>query len=91
VINRFEQRLFAHGLRRTDIEQAIGESFCATIPNNYGLVREAIDRGVPLDEIKPGNKITAELKKLVLPQTDSKSANEQAAAGKKFKLSLARS
>jgi pilus assembly protein CpaE len=91
VINRFEQRMFAHGLRRTDIEQAIGESFCATIPNNYGLVREAIDRGVPLDEIKPGNKITAELKKLVLPQADSKSANEQAATGKKFKLSLARS
>jgi pilus assembly protein CpaE len=91
VINRFEQRMFAHGLRRADIEQAIGESFSATIPNNYGLVREAIDRGVPLDEIKPGNKITAELKKLVLPQADSKSANEQAAAGKKFKLSLARS
>ncbi len=91
VINRFEQRMFAHGLRRADIEQAIGESFSATIPNNYGLVREAIDRGVPLDEIKPGNKITAELKKLVLPQAGSKSANEQAAAGKKFKLSLARS
>src|SRR5579872_2762269 len=54
VINRFEQRLFAHGLRRTDIEQALGDSFRTTIPNNYGLVREAIDRGVPLDEIKPG-------------------------------------
>jgi pilus assembly protein CpaE len=91
VINRFEQRLFAHGLRRTDIEQAIGDSFRATIPNNYGLVREAIDRGVPLDEIKPGNKITAELQKLVLPQADDKSAKDPAAAGKKFKLSLARS
>ena len=91
VINRFEQRLFAHGLRRTDIEQAIGESFRATIPNNYGLVREAIDRGVPLDEIKPGNKITAELRKLILPQAGGKSADEPLAAGKKFKLSLARS
>ncbi len=91
VINRFEQRMFAHGLRRSDIEQAIGELFRATIPNNYGLVREAIDRGVPLDEIKPGNKITAELKKLILPQADSKSANESAAAAKKFKFSLARS
>ena len=91
VINRFEQRLFAHGLRRADIEQAIGDSFRATIPNNYGLVREAIDRGVPLDEIKPGNKITAELKKLIFPQSDGKSANEPAVAGKKFKLSLARS
>ncbi len=91
VINRFEQRLFAHGLRRTDIEQALGNSFRTTIPNNYGLVREAIDRGVPLDEIKPGNKITVELKKLILPQGDGKSANEPTAVGKKFKLSLARS
>jgi pilus assembly protein CpaE len=91
VINRFEQRLFAHGLRRADIEQAIGDSFRATIPNNYALVREAIDRGVPLDEIKPGNKITTELKKLILPQADGKSAKEPAATGKKYKLSLARS
>jgi pilus assembly protein CpaE len=91
VINRFEQRLFAHGLRRTDIEQALGDSFRATIPNHYGLVREAIDRGVPLNEIKPGNKITAELKKLIFPQADGKAAKEPAAGGGKFKLSLARS
>ena len=39
-----------------------------TIPNNYRLVREAIDRGVPLEEVKPGNNITAQLKKLMLPQ-----------------------
>ena len=91
IINRFEQRLFAHGLRRTDIEQALGESFRATIPNNYGLVREAIDRGVPLDEIKPGNKITAELKKLIFPPADGKAAKAPAAVVRKFKLSLARS
>jgi len=90
VINRFEQRWFAHGLRRTDIEQALGEAFRTTIPNNYGLVREAIDRGVPLNEIKPGNRITAELKNLIIPQADRK-ATKAPAAAKKFKLSLARS
>ena len=91
IINRFEQRLFTHGLRRADIEQALGDAFCTTIPNHYGLVREAIDRGVPLNEIKPGNRITAELKKLIFPQADGKAAKEPAAAGRKFKLSLARS
>ena len=35
-------------------------------------MREAIDRGVPLDEVKPGNKITAQLRKLVLPQSAAK-------------------
>jgi pilus assembly protein CpaE len=90
IINRFEQKMFAPGLRRTDIEQALGDAFTATVPNNYSLVREAIDRGVPLDEVKPSNNITAELKKLIVPESDGKSGKD-AATGKKFKLSLARS
>jgi pilus assembly protein CpaE len=91
IINRFEQKLFSSGLRRGDIEQALGEAFAATIPNHYGIVREAIDRGVPLEEIKPGNKISAQLKKLIFPQADAKGGKEPAGDGKKFKLSLARS
>ncbi len=91
IINRFEQKLFSSSLRRADIEQALGEAFAATIPNHYGIVREAIDRGVPLEEIKPGNKISAQLKKLIFPQADAKAGKEPAGDGKKFKLSLARS
>src|SRR5689334_5510892 len=66
IINRFEQRMFGSGLRKADIEQVLGQSFAGCVPNNYALVREAIDRGVPLDEVKPGNKITAQLKKVVV-------------------------
>jgi pilus assembly protein CpaE len=91
IINRFERKLFSPGLRRSDIEQAIGAAFAATIPNHYNVVREAIDRGVPLDEVKPSNKITAQLKKLVFPQPGGKAGKEPADDGKKFKLSLARS
>ena len=78
-INRFEQKMFSPGLRRSDIEQAIGDAFFACVPNDYALVREAIDRGVPLDEVKPGNKITTQLKKLILPQTAGKAAKAAAA------------
>ena len=88
IINRFEQRMFSSGLRKGDIEQVLGDAFAGCIPNNYGLVREAIDRGVPLDEVKPGNKITSQLKKLMLPQPAAKSAAEGGL--KKFKLSWAR-
>ena len=88
IINRFEQGLFSSGLRKADIEQVLGDAFAGCIPNNYALVREAIDRGVPLDEIKPGNEITGQLKKLMLPQPAAKSAGEGAL--KKFKLSWAR-
>ncbi len=92
IINRFEQKLFSPGLRRADVVAAIGDAFAACIPNHYGLVREAIDRGVPLDEVKPGNTITAQLKKLILPQgNDGKKATEAAGAAKRFKLSWARS
>jgi Flp pilus assembly CpaE family ATPase len=66
IVNRFEQKMFSSGLRKGDIEQVLGDAFAACIPNNYAVVREAIDRGVPLDEVKPGNRVTQELKKLIL-------------------------
>jgi len=91
IINRFVHKLFSSGLRRGDIEQAIGEAFVACVPNDYALVREAIDRGVPLEEVKPGNKITLQLKKLVLPQAVGKAAKEAAGGAKKFRVSWARS
>ena len=91
IINRFVQKLFSPGLRRSDIEHAIGDAFVACVPNNYSLVREAIDRGVPLDEVKPGNKITAQLKDLILPHVSGKATKDAGGAGKKLKLSWAQS
>jgi pilus assembly protein CpaE len=90
VVNRFEQRMFDPGLKRTDIEQALGNDFAGTIPNNYRLVREAIDRGVPLDEVKAGNNISAQLKKLMLPQI-AKTAAPVAGLANKLGFSLAKS
>ena len=91
IVNRFEQRMFSAGLRRSDVVQALGDDFVAAIPNNYALVREAIDRGVPLDDVKPGNRITQQLKKLIAPQASAKSAQAaEAASQKKFKPSFAR-
>jgi pilus assembly protein CpaE len=89
IINRFEQRMFGAGLRRSDVEQALGNDFAAAIPNDYQLVREAIDRGVPLDEVKPGNKITQQLKKLIVPQPD-KTAAAPASPLRKLSLSWVR-
>lgn len=66
IVNRFEQHLFGPGLRRADLEQALGQSYAGVIPNNYRLVREAIDRGVPLEEVKPANNVVQALKKIVV-------------------------
>jgi len=89
IVNRFEQQMFSSGLRKNDIEQVLGEAFAACIPNHYAIVREAIDRGVPLEEVKPGNKITLALKNVILPQAAAKSAAEEKGLAK-LKLSWAR-
>jgi pilus assembly protein CpaE len=88
IINRFVQKMFAGGLRKSDIEQTIGDAFLACIPNDYALVREAIDRGVPLEEVKKGNRITQQLKQIVLSQPAAKST--AASEAKKLSLSWAR-
>ena len=90
VVNRFEQRMFDPGLKKADVEQALGADFAGTIPNNYRLVREAIDRGVPLDEVKAGNNISTQLKKLMLPQI-AKTAAPVAGLVSRLGFSLAKS
>jgi pilus assembly protein CpaE len=90
IVNRFQPRMFSAGLRQSDLEQTLGESFAGTVPNDYQLVREAIDRGVPLDEVKPGNKITAQIKKLMLDTAPDKAAAKSAPLIQKLKLSAVR-
>jgi pilus assembly protein CpaE len=91
IVNRFEQRLFSSGLRKTDIAQVLGDFFAGSVPNQYSLVREAIDRGVPIDEVKPGNQVTAHLRKLILPQAAAKTpARADVAPAPKAKLTAAR-
>jgi pilus assembly protein CpaE len=65
IVNRFEQFVFGAGLRKSDLEQALGNSFAGIVPNDYRTVREAIDRGVPLNEVKANNKITHAVRPLV--------------------------
>ncbi|CAL8979008.1 Septum site-determining protein MinD [Rhodoplanes serenus] len=89
LINRFEQSLFGTGLRKRDLDQALGDDLLATIPNDYRLVREAIDRGVPLDEVKPGNRISAQLRKIVTPAQATERAVEPTAK-RRLGLSWAR-
>jgi pilus assembly protein CpaE len=85
--------MFAPGLKKHDVVHALGKDFVAAVPNNYRLVREAIDRGVPLEEIKPGNKITQQLKRLIaMPVAKPAAAPAVAtpAGTRNLNLSLAR-
>ncbi len=68
VINRFQHRLFSPGLRRADLEKALGGAFACTVPDNQGLVREAIDRGVPIDDIRKNSDVAIAIKRLIVPR-----------------------
>jgi pilus assembly protein CpaE len=69
IVNRFEQQLlFGTGLRRADVERALDGFLEGTVANNYKLVRDAIDRGLPLEDVKPGSNVSADLKRIVLTQ-----------------------
>jgi len=89
IINRFHQKLFSSALALKDVEQLLGDSFSSVIPNDYNLVREAIDRGVPLDDIKQGNKITSQLRRLVLEPAAGKADAKPLLQKLKLKMAAA--
>jgi pilus assembly protein CpaE len=68
IVNRFEQKMFDNGIKQADVEEILGEHFVGGIANNYRLVREAVDRGVPLQDIDAGANVIADLKKIILPE-----------------------
>jgi pilus assembly protein CpaE len=51
VANRHEKGLFKT-IRASDVREALGRDIAFTVANDHALVRAAIDRGVPLDEIR---------------------------------------
>ena len=85
-VKRFESGMVVNPVTMTP-EQTLGDAFAGAIPNDYALVREAIDRGVPLDEVNPGIKVTAALKELVVAPRKAEGA--AATMLKKLKLSAA--
>ncbi len=82
IVNRMDMRNNSAGLNASDIEEALGESYAGGIPNNYSLVRDAVDRGVPLQEIEPSNNVTNSLSRIIL----ASEAVDEVATGKAGKI-----
>ena len=66
IVNRMDFRNNSSGLNANDVEGALGEHYAGGVPNNYHLVRDAVDRGVTLQEIEPQNNVTEGLSKIIL-------------------------
>jgi pilus assembly protein CpaE len=66
IVNRMDNRKNVAGLNASDIEIALGKTLIGSIPNNYTLVRNAVDRGVQLSELQPDNNVTQALSSILL-------------------------
>jgi pilus assembly protein CpaE len=78
ILNRYERRKpgTGTGVAHADVEAVLGEHFAGTIANNYRLVREAVDRGVPLQAIDAKANVIEDLKKIILPEETAAQAEK---------------
>jgi pilus assembly protein CpaE len=63
VLNRFEKKMFG-ALSGRDVEKALGREADFTIANDYEAVSEAIERGVPVAEIRRKGALARDLNAL---------------------------
>lgn len=85
IVNRMDNRKNVAGLNASDVEAALGASMVGCIPNNYMLVRDAVDRGVQFEEIDPSNSVTSSLTKIIL-RDEVADAEAKAQAGGLFAM-----
>ncbi len=82
IVNRMDMRNNnPAGLNAKDVEDALEGYFAGGIPNNYGLVRSAVDRGMTLQAIESNNNVTEALSGIILEneeQNEIRSINEKA-------------
>jgi pilus assembly protein CpaE len=76
IVNRFKKTLWGgiNAVRRQDAEDVLGSYLAGFVAQDYPLVREAIDRGVPLHEIDKHNRIDKDLGEILLrkkPEADN--------------------
>ena len=60
IVNRYEKSQ-ARTIRPADVRAALGRDVAYTVGNDFALVRTAIDRGIPLSEVKRKNAIVKDL------------------------------
>jgi pilus assembly protein CpaE len=60
IVNRYE-RSQARAIRPSDVREALGRDIAYTVTNDFPLMRAAIDRGVPISDIKRKSDIGKDL------------------------------
>jgi pilus assembly protein CpaE len=61
IINKRKTSFFGQYLKSSDVRQVLEARFAGFVSEKNGLVREAIDRGIPLCELHKSNRIDKDL------------------------------
>ncbi len=65
IINKHNRPFIKTGISHKEVEQVLGTAFAGYIGDETRLAREAIDRGVPIVELKRRNKLLKDLEKII--------------------------
>ena len=65
IVNKFKRRILGGGLVKKDASHLLHDGLAGFIPDEGALVREAIDRGVPLSKVHKSNGIERELGRIL--------------------------
>lgn len=67
LVNKCRRQLFGGGLSKRDAADLLEDHLGGFVPEDYALVREAINRGRPLTAAKRSNRVSRELSRIVTP------------------------
>ncbi len=65
IVNKYDRTLFGAGVSRHEVQKILQKYQFDLIPAKVSLVHEAIDRGLPLETVKPNNAISKKLRKVI--------------------------
>jgi pilus assembly protein CpaE len=67
LVNKCRRQLFGSGLSKRDAAELLGDYLGGFVPEDYALVREAINRGRPLSAANRSNRVSRELSRIINP------------------------
>jgi pilus assembly protein CpaE len=67
ILNKDRRRWFGNYLRRSDARRILGPWLAGFVSYEESVVREAIDRGLPLYRLRKSNRVDKDLSHVVLP------------------------
>ena len=66
IINKHRKKLFGTGITHKEVTKVLNDGFAGYVRSEPSLVREAIDRGVPITELKGRSGVVKDLGKIIL-------------------------